>query len=75
MWYSSCSHESFSFATDADIVCARAKNHYPPGGFDTETATQTTHATDQLEMYKRAYMHLNPKQAGLMYFMVSKNRW
>jgi eukaryotic translation initiation factor 2C len=53
----------------ADIVCARAKNHYPPGGFDSETATQVSARSDQLEMHKKAYMPLNPKQAGVMYFM------
>jgi len=53
----------------ADIVCSRAKNHYPPGGFDTETATQVSQSTDLLERQKRAYMPLNPKQAGVMYFM------
>jgi hypothetical protein len=57
--------------TDADIVCSRAKNHYPPGGFDTETGTQASHISDLLEMHKRAYMPLNPKQANFMYFMVS----
>jgi eukaryotic translation initiation factor 2C len=54
----------------ADIVCSRAKNHYPPGGFDTETATQTSQsASDLLERQKRAYMPLNAKQANVMYFM------
>jgi eukaryotic translation initiation factor 2C len=55
----------------ADIVCARAKNHYPPGGFDmSETATYiSSQAEQQLEGYKRAFMPLNPKQAGVMYFM------
>jgi eukaryotic translation initiation factor 2C len=53
----------------ADIVCSRAKNHYPPGGFDTETGTQASHISDLLEMHKRAYMPLNPKQANFMYFM------
>jgi len=53
----------------ADIVCSRAKNHYPPGGFDTETATQVSQSTDLLEKQKKAYMPLNPKQAGVMYFM------
>jgi len=52
----------------ADIVCARAKNHYPPGGFDSETATQASQS-DQLEKHKQAYMPLNAKQAGVMYFM------
>jgi len=53
----------------ADIVCSRAKNHYPPGGFDTETGTQASHSSDLLERQKAAYMPLNPRQAGLMYFM------
>lgn len=59
-------------STDADIVCSRAKNHYLPGGFENETGTQLTpHTSDLLEMQKRAYMPLNPKQANFMYFMVS----
>lgn len=60
------------FLTDADIVCSRAKNHYPAGGFENETITQTSHSlTDLLERQKRAYMPLNSKQANVMYFMVS----
>ena len=65
----------FVYVTDADIVCARAKNHYAPGSsFDmSETATHTSSQADQqLEAYKKAYMPLNPKQAGIMYFMVSE---
>jgi len=56
----------------ADIVCARAKNHYAPGSnFDmSESVTHTSSQADQqLEAYKKAYMPLNPKQAGIMYFM------
>jgi len=53
----------------ADIVCSRAKNHYLPGGFDTETATQTSQSSDLLERQKKAYMPLNASQANRMYFM------
>jgi eukaryotic translation initiation factor 2C len=53
----------------ADIVCSRAKNHYPPGGFDTETGTQISQSSDLLERQKKAYMPLNSKQANIMYFM------
>jgi len=53
----------------ADIVCSRAKNHYLPGGFDTETATQTSQSSDLLERQKKAYMPLNANQANRMYFM------
>ena len=60
-----------SFSTDADIVCSRAKNHYPPGGFDTDTGTQVSQSSDLLERQKKAYMPLNAKQANVMYFMVS----
>ena len=54
-------------------MCSRAKNHYPPGGFDTDTytQTQTSQAADLLERQKKAYMPLNVKQANVMYFMVS----
>jgi len=74
-WYHSKSLIWIFFLTDADIVCSRAKNHYAPGsGFDmSETATHTSSQADQqLEAYKKAYMPLNPKQAGVMYFMVRK---
>ena len=73
MWYTTLDRLYDFFSIDADIVCARAKNHYPPGGFDmSETATHTSSQADQqLEGYKKAYMPLNPKQAGVMYFMVS----
>ena len=64
------SHWYNYYSKDADIVCSRAKNHYPPGGFDTETGTQISAATDLLERQKKAYMPLNSKQANLMYFMV-----
>ena len=67
---SSC-HQYKSFSIDADIVCSRAKNHYPPGGFDTDATTQVSQSSDLLEKQKKAYMPLNAKQANLMYFMVS----
>ena len=73
-FFKSLKYKSFSLfflLTDADIVCSRAKNHYPPGGFDTETATQTSQSSDLLERQRRAYMPLNAKQANVMYFMVS----
>ncbi|KAF8165769.1 argonaute-like protein [Crassisporium funariophilum] len=54
----------------ADIVCARAKNHYAPGIDLSESATQSSsQAGNQLEAYKQGYLPLNPKQSGLMYFM------
>ncbi|KDR84292.1 hypothetical protein GALMADRAFT_111558 [Galerina marginata CBS 339.88] len=55
----------------ADIICARAKNHYTPGSdLDlSETATQTSHADTQLEAFKLGYKPLHANMANLMYFM------
>ena len=55
----------------ADIVCSRAKNHYDPEGNLnlSETGTQVSAGTAQLEAYKREYKKLHDKQSRLMYFM------
>jgi eukaryotic translation initiation factor 2C len=58
---------------DADIVCARAKNHYAPGSnldlSDTATVA-SSHAESQLEVYRAGYKQLNAAMANSMYFMV-----
>ena len=38
----------------------------------SEAATHPSQGEQQLEAYKKAYMPLHLKQAGVMYFMVSK---
>ncbi|KAF8914444.1 argonaute-like protein [Gymnopilus junonius] len=55
----------------ADIVCARAKNHYTPGtDLDlSETATQVSHAEGQLQAFRAGYKPLHANMANLMYFM------
>ena len=57
---------------DADIVCSRAKNHYPPGGgldiSDTATVA-SSHADSQLANFKAAFVPLNTKMENSMYFM------
>jgi hypothetical protein len=58
---------------DADIVCARAKNHYAPdSNFDlSDTATvASSHADSQLEAFRAGYKPLNAAMANSMYFMV-----
>lgn len=60
-------------AIDADIVCARAKNHYDPDGGQadlTESGTQldSTEASRQLEAYKASFRPLNEKTKRVMYF-------
>jgi len=55
----------------ADIVCARAKNHYDPQGSLalSESATHdTAQAATDLENFKRAYKPLHQNQTTLMYF-------
>ncbi|KAI1795193.1 argonaute-like protein [Ganoderma leucocontextum] len=56
----------------ADIVCARAKNHYnPEGNFDlTESGTQleSSDAKRQLEAFRANFMPLNEKTKRVMYF-------
>ncbi|KAF8197479.1 argonaute-like protein [Pholiota molesta] len=56
----------------ADIVCARAKNHYAPdSNFDlSDTATvASSHADSQLEAFRAGYKPLNAAMANSMYFM------
>ena len=59
-------------STDADIVCARAKNHYnPEGNFDlTESGMQleSGDAKSQLEAFRANFMPLNDKTKRVMYF-------
>jgi len=62
---------------DADIVCARAKNHFSPtAGFNlSETATVTSSQQEgYLESYRRAFGALHNAQSNRMYFMVSVRR-
>nr|VWO95172.1 Uncharacterized protein [Ganoderma boninense] len=57
---------------NADIVCARAKNHYnPEGNFDlTESGTQleSSDAKSQLEAFRTNFKPLNDKTKRVMYF-------
>ncbi len=66
-----CSSPSSS-PPDADIVCARAKNHYDPeGNFDlTESGTQleSSDANRQLEAFRANFKPLNDKTKRVMYF-------
>jgi len=57
----------------ADIVCARAKNHYDPSGnVDlSESATQTensSQALHSLEAFRQGFRPLHANQEKLMYF-------
>jgi len=58
--------------TDADIVCSRSRNHYPPDANpeSTEVGSQVSQATDQLERFQQAYRPLHSGVALNMYFMV-----
>jgi len=59
--------------TDADIVCARAKNHFDPTGnlSMSDTATQLSgSAAGDLQSYKDAYKQVAGPMARRMYFMV-----
>ena len=59
--------------TDADIVCARSKNHFSPeiNLEDTEAESQTSQSIEtQLERYKREYKPLHDNMSRNMYFMV-----
>ena len=54
--------------TDADIVCARAKNHYEPGqNLDTDSET-VTDASAQLKLYQDNFRRLHANMSRLMYF-------
>lgn len=57
---------------DADIVCARAKNHYDPqAGLDfSDSATQMddSQAGKNLEAFKRNFKSLHANTALSMYF-------
>jgi len=56
----------------ADIVCARAKNHYDPQGTvdfsDSATQMDSGQANTTLEAFTRGFKPLNPKMATVMYF-------
>ena len=59
--------------TDADIVCARAKNHYDPSGSQadlSESATRldSTDAQRQLEAFKANFKPLNDRTRRVMDF-------
>ncbi len=58
---------------DADIVCARAKLHYLPGGDQgdlSESATQlsSTEADRQMETFRSGFKPVHAKTRYLMYF-------
>ncbi|KAF7332070.1 Argonaute-like protein [Mycena kentingensis (nom. inval.)] len=56
----------------ADIVCARAKNHYDPQGTvdfsDSMTQVDDTQIASSLEAFKRGFKPLHQSQSTLMYF-------
>lgn len=59
----------------ADIVCARAKNHYTPGATGMEfsdSASQMTsnQANASLQMFREGFKPVHPNQTKLMYFSV-----
>ena len=58
---------------DADIVCARAKLHYVPGGDQgdlSESATQlsSTEADRQMESFRAGFKKVHDRTRFLMYF-------
>ncbi|ESK91292.1 argonaute-like protein [Moniliophthora roreri MCA 2997] len=56
----------------ADIVCARAKNHYDPAGSVNLSDTFTSDSAEAtLESYRQSFQPLHPTQQKLMYFSVS----
>jgi eukaryotic translation initiation factor 2C len=59
--------------TDADIVCARSRNHYSPDanleGTEYESLSSQGVET-QLERYKKEYRPLHNNVSRNMYFMV-----
>ena len=58
----------YSHLIDADIVCARAKNHYEPGqNLDTDSET-VTDASAQLKLYQDNFRRLHANMSRLMYF-------
>ncbi|KAJ7781167.1 argonaute-like protein [Mycena metata] len=56
----------------ADIVCARAKNHYDPQGTvdfsDSATQVDDGQAASSLEAFRRGFRPLHKSQETLMYF-------
>jgi len=49
---------------DADIVCARAKNHFDPAGsleIDTAGSPGTGARSPPIEAYKRAFVPINQR--------------
>ncbi|KAJ7578988.1 argonaute-like protein [Mycena floridula] len=52
----------------ADIVCARAKNHYDPTNALRLDDTTNTSDTSMLGQYRANFKPLHPKQSKLMYF-------
>ncbi|EEB91767.1 hypothetical protein MPER_09824 [Moniliophthora perniciosa FA553] len=53
----------------ADIVCARAKNHYDPAGSVNLSDTFTSDSAEAtLESYRQSFQHLHTRQQTLMYF-------
>lgn len=61
-----------SLSIDADIVCSRAKNHYPPeGNLNLDTSSVDTSQTESLEAFRSKFVPLHKNQQRLMYFSVS----
>ena len=58
---------------DADIVCARSRNHYDPNS-DLNFSESATHVSGQagqsLEEFRSGFLPTKPNQAERMYFMV-----
>ncbi len=58
---------------DADIVCARAKNHYDPDSAqmdltDSGTQLDAKDAKDQLDEFRAGFKPLHEKIRRMMYF-------
>lgn len=69
---------SLNFATDADKVCSRARNHFDPSGNVHLEDTATINSEDQsrtLESFKANYRGLHKDQENLMYFSVRIFLW
>jgi len=66
------SHVTLMPRIDADIVCARSKNHYDPQGNLnlSDTATQTSAgAAAALQAFITNFKPLHSNQSNQMYFM------
>ena len=59
-------------ATDADIVCSRARNHYSPGSNlqleDMDDDRSAGSSKEQLEKFKQEFKGLHESMKKVMYF-------